>query len=265
MKKFYLLLAICFLLIILLICLIVYINCTTKHQKKSKTMMIAHRGLSGYEKENTIPAFIAAGCRSFYGIECDIHPTSDGKFVVFHDDDTARISPINIKIEETTLEELKKVPLYDVKNEKVVPYYTIPTLEEYLEVCIRYQKQCIIEFKNVFKEEDIKKVIAIIKEYNYLDKVIFISFYIENLEIVKRYLPNQRAQFLSSKYDETVLDLLIKYNVDFDVHHSALNKRIVDELHHKGIKVNCWTVNEKKRVLELIDMGVDFITTNYFD
>ena len=85
------------------------------------------------------------------------------------------------------------------------------------------------------------------KEYNYLDKVIFISFYIENLEIVKRYLPNQRAQFLSSKYDETVLDLLIKYNVDFDVHHSALNKRIVDELHHKGIKVNCWTVNEKKR------------------
>ena len=97
------------------------------------------------------------------------------------------------------------------------------------------------------KEEDIKKVIAIIKEYNYLDKVIFISFYIENLEIVKRYLPNQRAQFLSSKYDETVLDLLIKYNVDFDVHHSALNKRIVDELHHKGIKVNCWTVNEKKR------------------
>lgn len=39
--------------------------------------MIAHRGLSGIEKENTNAAFIAAGNRSYFGIETDVHKTVD--------------------------------------------------------------------------------------------------------------------------------------------------------------------------------------------
>lgn len=40
--------------------------------------MIAHRGVSGLERENTCAAFVAAGNRSYYGIETDIHRTADG-------------------------------------------------------------------------------------------------------------------------------------------------------------------------------------------
>ena len=41
--------------------------------------MIAHRGLSGLEAENTCAAFVAAGNREkYFGIECDIHRTLDG-------------------------------------------------------------------------------------------------------------------------------------------------------------------------------------------
>ena len=61
--------------------------------QSGKTLMIAHRGLSGIELENTNTAFIAAGNRSHYGIETDVHKTSDGKFVVFHDDTTGRLAP----------------------------------------------------------------------------------------------------------------------------------------------------------------------------
>ena len=43
--------------------------------------MIAHRGLSGLETENSIPAFIAAANRSYYGVETDVHVTKDGRFV----------------------------------------------------------------------------------------------------------------------------------------------------------------------------------------
>ena len=39
--------------------------------ENNKTKMIAHRGLSGLEKENTAVAFIAAGNKSYYGIETD--------------------------------------------------------------------------------------------------------------------------------------------------------------------------------------------------
>ena len=49
--------------------------------------MVAHRGLSGLELENTAAAFVAAGNRSYYGIETDVHRTADGKFVVIHEFD----------------------------------------------------------------------------------------------------------------------------------------------------------------------------------
>ena len=42
--------------------------------------IIAHRGLSGIERENTCSAFVAAANRSYFGIETDIHTTRDGKF-----------------------------------------------------------------------------------------------------------------------------------------------------------------------------------------
>ncbi len=43
--------------------------------------MVAHRGLCGLEPENSIPAFVAAGNRSYYGVESDVHVTADGKLL----------------------------------------------------------------------------------------------------------------------------------------------------------------------------------------
>ena len=59
--------------------------------------IIAHRGVSGLERENTCAAFIAAGNRSYYGIETDVHVTKDGKFIVFHDDSIISNSKNKIK------------------------------------------------------------------------------------------------------------------------------------------------------------------------
>ena len=60
--------------------------------EKKNTLVIAHRGLSGIERENTNAAFIAAGNRSYYGIETDIYRTADGQFVVNHDGSLARVA-----------------------------------------------------------------------------------------------------------------------------------------------------------------------------
>ena len=64
---------------------------TTKINSKN-VKMVAHRGVSGIERENTCPAFVAAGNRSYFGIETDVHVTKDGKFVIIHDETTERIS-----------------------------------------------------------------------------------------------------------------------------------------------------------------------------
>ena len=59
---------------------------TIKFDTKNKPLMIAHRGVSGLERENTCPAFVVAGVKSYYGIETDVHVTRDGEIIVFHDD-----------------------------------------------------------------------------------------------------------------------------------------------------------------------------------
>ena len=66
-------------------------NDTIKIDRKH-VKMVAHRGMSGLERENTNVAFVAAGNRSYFGIETDIHRTADGKFVVIHDETTKRVS-----------------------------------------------------------------------------------------------------------------------------------------------------------------------------
>ena len=64
---------------------------TIKIDKKG-VQLVAHRGCSGLERENTASSFVAAGNRSYWGIESDVHKTVDGKYVIIHDDTTGRVA-----------------------------------------------------------------------------------------------------------------------------------------------------------------------------
>ena len=153
---------------------------TIKFNSK-ETKVVAHRGLSGIEKENTNAAFIAAGNRSYFGIETDVHRTLDGKFVCFHDDTTGRVAIDNMTIEETTFDTLRKLLLTDRDGVKGREDLKIPTLKEYISTCKRYDKVAVLELKNEFEKDDIAKICDEITDLEYLDNVIFISFSFNNL------------------------------------------------------------------------------------
>ena len=73
-----------------------------------QVLMIAHRGVSGLEIENTCPAFIAAAVKTYYGIETDVHVTKDGRYLICHDDNILRVTGVDMIIEESNYEDLKK-------------------------------------------------------------------------------------------------------------------------------------------------------------
>ena len=76
--------------------------------------MVAHRGLSALERENTCAAFVAAGVRSYFGIETDVHVTADGKYLICHDHDLKRVSGgVELNIEANKFDLLQSVPLLD--------------------------------------------------------------------------------------------------------------------------------------------------------
>ena len=86
--------------------------------------MFAHRGYHCIEKgipENSIPSFRAAISHG-YGIELDVHLTSDGKLVVFHDDDLSRICGRPETIESLPLKELQSCRLQNTNE--TIPLFT---------------------------------------------------------------------------------------------------------------------------------------------
>ena len=74
----------------------------------------AHRGLYNMREgiaENTMPAFQRAIDKNS-GIELDIHLTSDGELVVFHDDNLVRACDSSLKVDSSTLKELQSYKLF---------------------------------------------------------------------------------------------------------------------------------------------------------
>lgn len=228
-------------------------------------MMVAHRGVSGLELENTHAAFVAAGNRSYYGIETDVHVTLDGKFICFHDDTTGRVAIDNMVVEETTFDTLRNLILADKDGKKGRNDLRMPTLQEYIQICKKYKKVAVLELKNTFVREDIVKIIDIIRSEDYLDKVTFISFSLDNMIALRELLPEQPLQYLTKEYSEELVETLCKYHLDLDIKFIALNAENIANLHAHGIKVNCWTVNEAEDADRLIADGIDFITTNILE
>ena len=237
---------------------------TIKFDKKS-TLMVAHRGVSGIELENTCSAFVAAGNRSYFGIETDVHVTSDGKYICFHDDNTARVGIDSMVIEETTYETLRSLRLRDRDGKRGRIDLVMPSLEEYILICKKYGKKAVLELKNRMTKEQNLDIAAKIEAWGYLDETIFISFELENLIDIRSAYPEQTVQFLDEVYSDATIDRLAELKMDFDVEWVTLSKEAIDYAHAKGVKVNCWTCDDPAEAAKLAEYGIDFITSNILE
>ncbi|MDU2670697.1 MAG: glycerophosphodiester phosphodiesterase family protein [Clostridium sp.] len=102
----------------------------------------AHRGLysdDGMIPENSLEAFDKA-IENNYGIELDVSFTKDKKTVVFHDDNLLRMTGLNKKISDCTLEEIESLYLNGTD-------YKIPTFNEVLDL-VDGKVPLIIEIKS---------------------------------------------------------------------------------------------------------------------
>lgn len=225
--------------------------------------MIAHRGLSGIERENTVNAFIAAGNRSYFGVECDVHVTSDGKYLIYHNDSTGNLCEKDLSLEQSDFQSLRSLRFKE--GDTFSETLKIPTLTEYLDVLKRYQKIAVIELKNSIPEKNIGEIIEICRQNYTLQNIIFISFDFDNLVSVRKFEPEQTVQFLSRELKDDLPERLSAHKFDLDVGHKCLTKEIIQRLHSLGIAVNCWTCDDPERAKRLVDWGVDFITTNILE
>ena len=134
-----------------------------------------------------------------------------------------------------------------------------------INICKKYNKKCVLELKNPFEPKDLVRLVEEIKELNYLDGMIFISFSYENMVVLRELLPEQPLQFLTANADEDLVERLNKYGLDLDIDYKVLTKELLNAVHAEGHKVNVYTCDNKEDAERLIDWGVDFITSNILE
>lgn len=92
--------------------------------RKLQIRLYGHRGASRIRVENTLEAFAKALEDGANALETDVHATSDGHFVVFHDDTGRRLAGDPRPIRSLSLD--------DVRRWRLPGDHTVPTLDELL-------------------------------------------------------------------------------------------------------------------------------------
>lgn len=224
--------------------------------------IIAHRGLSSIAPENTLASFELAGKEQrFFGIECDIHETKDHQFVVMHDHNLLRMVNVDLNIKDLTLEEIRKYKISSGHGIKNYPNEIIPTFEEYLELCVYYDKVAVIEVKEVHELTSLTNVINMIENHAGL-KVVIISFNINYLKYIRALSETIELQLLADQTDDTILYDARVNRIDLSLWHELLTPDFVKKLKKEGFKIAIFTVNEQSLVMKYQHMGIDYLTTD---
>lgn len=223
---------------------------------QAQTQVIAHRGFwkTEHSAQNSITALNKAAENKLYGSEFDVQLTADGVVVVNHDDTIQGFT-----IGKTNYDNLKGLQL---KNGEI-----LPTLADYLQAGKKQAGiQLILEIKphKTKEQEDqiAETTVKMVKEYGLEKQVEYISFSMNICEQLTKLTPNSAIAYLKS--DVAPKELKAKGINGIDYHYKAIKKHPewVNEAHELDMKVNVWTVNSLKDIQKMIDLKVDYITTD---
>ncbi len=223
---------------------------------QAQTQVIAHRGFwkTPGSAQNSITSLRKAAEAKVYGSEFDVHITSDGTVVVNHDNNIA-----GYLIADTPYKTLKKTRLQNGES--------LSTLKNYLKEGKKLAgTQLILEIKRQRNKEleDLltRKVVEMVNEMGMQKQVEYISFSLNVCEQLVKLAPGSVIAYVNG--DIAPRDLKEKGITCIDYEYSVLFKHPewIKEAHELGMTVNGWTADKDKDLKRLIQLKVDFITTN---
>ena len=234
--------------------------CISADAKRRDCDIVAHRGFwnceeAGYAK-NSIAALKCAQEAALWGSEFDVNMTADSILIVYHDSDVEG-------------KKIEKYPYSEFKEHKLKNGEAIPTLDEYLEQGKKYSGTMLVyelkphsskEVEDIFVELSIAKL----KEHGLLspDRVMFISFSIHMCELLARELPEFTVQFLGSSLSPDELAARGINGVDYNHTVYSIHKKWYRQARRNNMSINSWTVNSEKEINDMLELGVDYITTD---
>ena len=222
--------------------------------------VIAHRGYwtAPGSAQNSLTSFAKADSIGVYGSEIDVWLTADDRLIVNHD----RVyKGTDIDIEKATAREIMQI---------VLPNGTenIPSLDAYLElVASKPDTRLILEMKSLsdLNREDLaaEKIVRALRRHGVLDRTDIIASSINACLAFKKLIPDTKIYYLNGDLPPKSIKKLGLAGIDYSMGALRRHPEWVKQAHDLGLEVNVWTVDSEEDMRYFIDLGVDYITTDY--
>lgn len=226
-------------------------------------LVIAHRGASAVEPENTLRAFALAIEMGAQMIELDLHRTRDGRVVVIHDDELSHTTNARGRVSQRTFDEVRQADAG--RGERV------PTLEETLELT-RGRVQLYLEIKAPAAAQE---TLRLVRAFGCEDEVLLASFDLELMRQLGNEVKDMEIGVILgtpslhpfTRWREACPWLALRHfpyqTLCMQVNMcSALLARKIKE---QGKKLYVWTANSKADYARMLARHVDGIVTDLPD
>ncbi|HOY81027.1 MAG TPA: glycerophosphodiester phosphodiesterase family protein [Rhodoglobus sp.] len=233
----------------------------------ARPRVFAHRGLALDAPENTLLAFAKAIAIGAEYIETDVHASHDGFPVVAHDPDLTRVAGRDVKVEQLSMAELRRVDLGDGQG--------FCSLSDALDGFPETRFNIDIK-SSAAVEPTVRAILA----QRAGDRVLVSSFSERRRAAALRELPGVASSASATRFATAllagkvglspVMRRALRGLVAVQVPERALGlsvttERMIDRLHSASVEVHIWTVNDPDRMRELLALGVDGIVTDRAD
>lgn len=242
---------------------------------KAQTLVIAHRGASAYEPENTLAAFEKAIALGADCIETDVHQTLDTTLVLMHDYSVNRTCdiPLEIKVQHPGKEILiKDLSFREFDSLRIKGHdFAPPTLDSAIKL-INGRCHFLIEIKSGsdYYPGIEQRILRVIRQ-NHAEQWVNIihSFDKKPLLALKPYAGLSLQKLIVFRLPLSSLTYAHGFEKDdfsswqgVNVHYRFISRRLVKKLHSQQKTIYAWTVNKPKKARKLARRGVDGIITN---
>jgi len=213
--------------------------------------VIAHRGASGYEYENSRAAFRRAIMLDADGVELDIHATRDGGIVVHHDPEIPGVGPI------------AQLTLAEARQLRIPNGEPVPMLAEILDLV--GDRDVWIEVKGLASAYD-GVLLAILDQGPAPQHYAIHSFDHRIVHRLGEVQPSLRRGILLSAYlCDPVAVMRSAGATTLWQEWQQVDQELVTQVHEAGYSVIAWTVNEIGDLDRMVRLGVDGLCGNYPD
>jgi glycerophosphoryl diester phosphodiesterase len=240
-------------------------------------LIIGHRGLMGEAPQNTMDSFRQAIEKGLPMIELDVRQTITGEVIVFHDMEVSKITR-GANQGYIKLFPFKKIRGLDVHDGFAGGPYQVPTLEEVLDLVESYAKKgkktCVnIELKGYNTAKPVSKIIKKYLKNGWKNSDFLIcSWRYREIDKFKRRMPNIDTVMLINDFNWLRLMHSTKVIMEFakilrvsaiNPRTKLVNKKLINEAHKNGLKVNAYSVKTHEEYLCMKKLGVDGVIVDF--